>query len=160
MPIPLCPRGCCIAGSCVCDVRDQVDARQRELAEPLAEMMRDAFTADELARGVPSELAPGWMVDHRVEFPAPPAALVHIVGIDVTIGDVLLRQRCAWCGATLIDYDLTRVAVPIGQEGPPGTWPVGALLMVSGPASWVVEHVDGDPLPPESCTRIDPQVTA
>jgi hypothetical protein len=75
----------------------------------------------------------------------------------VTIGDVLLRQRCAWCGYLLIDYDLSRVMVPTGQEGSgPGAWPVGGLVRVDGFASYVVEHEDGAPLPIDSCTRETP----
>lgn len=40
-------------------------------------------------------------------------AVTHIAGLDVQVGRYL-RQRCAWCGAMLSDYDLARVAVPEG----------------------------------------------
>jgi ribosomal protein L24E len=87
---------------------------------------------------------------------APPAATVaqgavtHIAGQHVTIDDHYLRQRCAWCGVVLLDYDLHRVAVPVGQEGPPATWPGGALVTVAGGASWIPE---GEQLPDDACAR-------
>lgn len=85
-------------------------------------------------------------------------SLVHIAGNDVQIGN-RLRQRCAWCGAVLVDYDLDRVAVPEGQDPRPATWPVAELVAVDGPASWVVEHEDGQPLPDNACAVLDPEVT-
>lgn len=84
--------------------------------------------------------------------------LVHIAAGAIEVGP-LLRQRCAWCGAVLIDYDLARIAVPVGQDPRPATWPPGELVAVDGCASWVVEHVDGDQLPAAACAQIDPEVT-
>jgi len=84
--------------------------------------------------------------------------IVHIAGVDVQVG-ALLRQRCSWCGAVLIDYDLDRIAVPVGQDPRPATWPVGELVARDGVASYIVEHVDGADLPAESCARLDPAVT-
>lgn len=72
----------------------------------------------------------------------------HIAAQQVTLNDRHLRQLCGWCGHTLIDYDLARIAVPLGQDPTPGTWPVGALVTVDGPASWVI---DGDQLPDDAC---------
>lgn len=86
------------------------------------------------------------------------SAVTHITGMYVRIEN-RLRQRCAWCGAVLIDYDLVNLAVPEGQEGQPGAWPVGELVAVDGAASYVVKHVDGDPLPEDACGRLDPEVT-
>lgn len=85
--------------------------------------------------------------------------MIHIVGPHITIGPYL-RQRCAWCGATLLDYNLDRIAVPVGQDPRPATWPVGGLLGVEGVASWVVEHEDGALLPEGCCALLDPAVTA
>lgn len=76
----------------------------------------------------------------------------HIAGVEITINDRWIRQRCAWCGYVLADYDLTRVAVPIGQPGRPGGWETGAIVMVDGNASWVVE-IAGYDLPAETCAR-------
>lgn len=85
-------------------------------------------------------------------------SVVHIVGMYVRIND-LLRQRCTWCGAALIDVNLANLAVPVGQDPTPGTWPVGQLVRVDGNTTVVVEHVNGDPLPEDACGRLDPEVT-
>jgi hypothetical protein len=89
-----------------------------------------------------------------------PEPVTHIAANDITIGGQRLRQRCAWCGAVLIDYDLTRVAVQVepGEEPqPPGTWPVGALVRVHGGMSVVLD--DTEELPGDACGRIDDEVT-
>lgn len=86
------------------------------------------------------------------------SAVIHIAGPDVQVGQHL-RQRCAWCGATLLDYALDRIAVPVGQDPRPSTWPVGALVAVDGPGSWVVEHEDGAQLPAAACGQLDPEAT-
>lgn len=93
-------------------------------------------------------------------------AQVHIAGLDIEVSPYL-RQRCGWCGAVLVDYDLTRVARPLEPgEDPddpkpwrPATWPVGSLIEVDGPCSALVPHVDGDKLPANACAQIDPAVT-
>jgi hypothetical protein len=89
--------------------------------------------------------------------------VIHIAGADIQVGSQL-RQRCAWCGALMLDYDLNGIAVPEGQEPRPGTWPPGELVALvgdhrEGSASWVVEHVDGEPLPAGACGKLDPVVT-
>lgn len=86
------------------------------------------------------------------------SGIVHIAGPDIHVDD-LLRQRCAWCGAVLIDYDLARVAVPEGDDRGIGTWPVGALVEVDGDASWIAGNSEDHALPENACTRIDPAVT-
>lgn len=86
--------------------------------------------------------------------------MIHFVGM-VVQHDSLVRQRCAWCGAMLQDWDLERVMVPVEQqlcELP--SWPVGGLVEMEGNAAWVVEHVPGTPLPPGNCAELDPAVTA
>lgn len=75
---------------------------------------------------------------------------IHFAGLDVRINQ-LLRQRCAWCGEILVDYDLERVAVPEGQDPTPAVWPVPSLVEVDGNASWVVEHDAVDELPDNTC---------
>lgn len=84
--------------------------------------------------------------------------MVHIAGVHIQVGP-RLRQRCGWCGATLIDYDLENVAVPVGQDAAPGTWPAGELVRVDGPLSILMEHVDGTDLPVDACARLDHAVT-
>lgn len=88
-------------------------------------------------------------------------SVVHIAGLETQIGHHL-RQRCGWCGAVIIDHDLTRIAVPAGQDPRPGTWPPGRLVEVSDGnprGSWTVRHADGDPLPPNACGALDPAAT-
>lgn len=93
--------------------------------------------------------------------------IVHIAGLDIQVNN-LLRQRCAWCGETLIDYDLACTASPCGEKCAtdeclpeyhmPATWPVGALVEVDGPVSFVVAHEDGRQLPDNACERIVAEV--
>jgi hypothetical protein len=90
--------------------------------------------------------------------------ITHIAGIDVTWQGEQgphLRQRCAWCGATLIDVELRNTAVLIveGQEPlPPATWTIGALVTIDGNCA-TSNMPNGMPLPDDACTRIDPAVT-
>lgn len=101
------------------------------------------------------------------------SALTHLAGVDVQIG-TQLRQRCSWCGAVLIDEDLSMTAVALqpceacagtgitptfdppptncescdgsgyAPPAPYPTWAVGAFVTVDGAASYVV-----DPIPSE-----------
>lgn len=84
-----------------------------------------------------------------------PGGVVHIVGTRVQIGE-LLRQRCAWCGAVLIDYDLAGIAVPLGQDPTPATWVEGSLVLIDGNMSVAIDGVD---LPPNACGMLDPAAT-
>jgi hypothetical protein len=96
-------------------------------------------------------------------------ALVHIAGPDIQVG-ARLRQRCAWCGALIIDYDLARTASPCGDDcrasgckpenHRPGTWPVGGLVEIDGAARWTVPHEDGAQLPANACAQLDDEVTS
>lgn len=43
--------------------------------------------------------------------------MIHIAGLSLVIGGRLHRQRCAWCGLTLIDEDLSRMMAPLGPTG-------------------------------------------
>ncbi|MEZ0077383.1 hypothetical protein [Planotetraspora sp. GP83] len=49
-------------------------------------------------------------------------SVVHIAGPDIQVG-AQLRQRCAWCGAVLLDYDLSCVAVPEARTRGPACGP-------------------------------------
>ena len=75
-------------------------------------------------------------------------SVTHIAAPPITINDRHMRQRCGWCGDILIDYDLARVAVPVGTDPTPATWPTGALVTVDGRASWVTE---AERLPDNAC---------
>lgn len=92
-------------------------------------------------------------------------AVIHIAGAQVQVG-THLRQRCSWCGATLCDYELTRIAVYVGEDHDPATpvptpgmWETGKLIAVDGPASYVVDHIDGAELPDGACALLDDAVT-
>jgi len=74
--------------------------------------------------------------------------VTHIASHAITISDRYMRQRCGWCGETLVEYDLARVAVPEGTDPTPATWPGGALVTVDGPASWTTE---AERLPDDAC---------
>jgi hypothetical protein len=87
-------------------------------------------------------------------------AITHIAGQRIII-DNFVRQRCAWCGAVLVDQDVTHIAVMTSDDPgvhDPGvpTWPVGALVTLDGNAAWVVE---GNRMPADACGKLDPAVT-
>lgn len=89
--------------------------------------------------------------------------LTHIAGPDLTVDGRRLRQRCIWCGAVIVDYDLERVAVPDGQDPTPATWKPGTFVRVSGtfPVAYVaVDPPEGGRYPPDSCMALDDEVTA
>jgi hypothetical protein len=81
---------------------------------------------------------------------------VHMAGADIQI-DSVIRQRCAWCGTLLIEYDLNRIAVIDGQALV--TWTVGALVVVDGGMSWIDESAQAHDLPANSCAFLDVEVT-
>lgn len=77
--------------------------------------------------------------------------VVHIVGTKIDIGP-RSRQCCAWCGVVLLDYDQSRIAVPLGQDvTAPTHFPHGALLEVDGNMKSVVSYEDGAQLPDNAC---------
>lgn len=80
---------------------------------------------------------------------------VHIAGPDVQIGSVR-RQRCAWCGVLLDEWDLARVAVPVGQDPTPAVWTPGGLVLVDGNMKATVTHEGGSQLPDNACDRLPP----
>jgi len=95
--------------------------------------------------------------------------VVHIATPPIQVGP-LLRQRCGWCGALLLDYDLAGLASPCDERcqaggcAPenhyPATWAGGDLVEVDGACSSVVPHIDGDELPAHACAQLDAEVTA
>ena len=73
--------------------------------------------------------------------------IVHIAGLEVVLFGRYLRQRCAWCGLVLVDYDLTLTASSDGSA--PKGWPLNALVAVDGPGSWTLPETKR--LPDNSC---------
>lgn len=92
----------------------------------------------------------------------------HVASFPITWAGRYLRQRCAWCGKTILDYDLERVAVQIPEDGTPPKdptpWPTGALIRKDGPMSTIVYDGDADDISveemaPDACLNLDPEVT-
>ena len=84
------------------------------------------------------------------------ARVVHITGMAVALGP-FRRQRCAWCGEVLFDYDLRNTMVSPNADGSPGEepmpWKMADLVAHDGPAWFVVPMPpDDEPLPADSCT--------
>jgi hypothetical protein len=94
------------------------------------------------------------------------ATETHIAGLQLTVKHRFLLQRCAWCGATMLAYDLTRVAVqdkPDGSPGEqPGLFPPGRLVRFSydglvarfgevGLSRTSMEVLDDDEMLPDDC---------
>lgn len=84
-------------------------------------------------------------------------SITHIAAEHVVLSGQYLRQRCAWCGDVLVEHDLTRVAVPIGTDPTPATWPAGALVRVDGNLSIVADSIADESgsaeLPLDACAR-------
>lgn len=81
--------------------------------------------------------------------------IIHIAGMPVRVGNEC-RQRCAWCGASLIDRDLENEMVA------PGSADIGIkyfgqnelVEVVTGggfTATTVIPHEDGARVPPGCC---------
>lgn len=92
------------------------------------------------------------------------ATVVHIAGLDLIVQGHRQRQRCAWCGAVLVDNDLRNVAVQVepGEEAkPPAVYPIGRLVQVDGDGGFRLFQVlpETDQLPEGSCTDLDDAVT-
>lgn len=98
---------------------------------------------------------------------------VHLVGPDITVGTVQ-RQRCVWCGAMILEYDLANVSVQLqpgdDPENPPrpAVWPSGSLVLMTGTFPQMtttienVEHprdTDSFAIPENSCLGLDPEIT-
>jgi hypothetical protein len=87
--------------------------------------------------------------------PSKPVSVAHMAGIHVSIGGRCV-QRCAWCGAILVDATPPRILGPDGEKPVVEVYPPGTHVRI-------VVHPDGrvelDPfedrtLPPDSCHRL------
>lgn len=90
---------------------------------------------------------------------------VHIAGLNLSVGGVVTRQRCAWCGTMLIEH--TRhpgASVLLGADGQPlsdmAPWPVGGLVRVD--ADGTGSFLPGQPggLPADFCGYLDQRLAA
>lgn len=80
--------------------------------------------------------------------------VAHLPGLAISVGP-LQRQRCAWCGVILQDYDLRYVGVPVDQPGPPPHWPVDEWIETDGTYTGVVEGLDDDQYPENACLTVE-----
>jgi hypothetical protein len=86
--------------------------------------------------------------------------VVHIAAQPVHIG-CHLRQRCAWCGTMLEDYNMHEVSYESSDpDQRPPTWETGGLVLVDGNTMYSVPHVAGEDVPANACAGLDPAVTA
>lgn len=97
---------------------------------------------------------------------ARPDTVVHIAAPALHVFGIYLRQRCAWCGVVLLEYDLRRMAFQVDPTLPgvppplPATWAVMGLVRVDGHMSAEIENppeVDGDIQLPTDCCCFDPE---
>lgn len=90
--------------------------------------------------------------------------LIHVAAPPLTFGTVR-RQRCAWCGALIDEYDLASIAAPVERDAEgniipfegPGAW-VG-LVAVDGGHRWAVDDPADGRAPESSCMErlpVDP----
>lgn len=122
-----------------------------DLEHAVARWVHRRSDPDEIARAAVQayEARAGELIDASTLGP-----VVHIAAPHICIDGRYLRQLCAWCGHRLVDYDLDRVAVPVGQEGPLPTWPTGALVEVDGGLSILLGEWTADMrLPENTCHR-------
>lgn len=103
--------------------------------------------------------------------------VIHVAGIDI-IWEGRQRQRCAWCGALLLDRDLKAMSWLLNEDGsdpgPPGPLGPGVLYEIAGGMDESfrgVSRIDPDQLPktddgegvvppPNACVHLDPEITA
>jgi hypothetical protein len=88
--------------------------------------------------------------------------VTHIAGTDFTVHGTHHRQRCGWCGAILLDADLTRLMVPVDQEGDGRLpFPAGRLVRVEGTFPVISTVLDDtEKLPDDACALLPPEMTA
>ena len=82
---------------------------------------------------------------------------VHIAGMGVEVPPHY-RQRCAWCGAILVEGDLSRMAA-VGEAPTARFFEAGRLVEVAGEnPRWagVLANEVGTPLPSNACARQGP----
>jgi hypothetical protein len=94
---------------------------------------------------------------------------VHLAGPAIRAAQVI-RQRCAWCGALIDEFDLDRIAIPEGdpplveEDGTPRDRWVGlvAVDVQEGvvTAKWAVPDPVLGEIPDDSCMALDPAVTS
>lgn len=59
------------------------------------------------------------------------ATETHIAGLQLDVQNRYMLQRCGWCGAVMLAYDRTRIAVAGDEYHDPGMFEVGRLVRYS-----------------------------
>jgi len=86
--------------------------------------------------------------------------MAHLTGPHLAYGSVV-RQRCAWCGASLVDVDIATIAVHPPPEDPDdpfswvSCWPVDRWLHRNDGVSTLVRTAGGE-VPHNSCMNLLP----
>lgn len=84
-------------------------------------------------------------------------SVTHIAGPVIEIGRRKI-QRCSVCGEKLCDNlpHLQGRVHAVSTSGDPGflSWEAGRLVRVDGVSQYMLNHVDGDPLPSDSCISL------
>jgi len=88
---------------------------------------------------------------------------VHVAGAPLEI-KTRARQRCAWCGRTLKDAELSDSRHEEREDGMPGEpfyfWEPGALIAVVGDTTWQLPFdPQVDKVPLDCCASLDPDIT-
>lgn len=91
----------------------------------------------------------------------------HLAGpvVDFNVDEgVVTRQRCQWCGATLVDECSWLIVVPVGQDPRVPGWEVGRFVDVVSPdglgGMWSQNEWAEGPVPTTACLRMPFEVTA
>ena len=77
--------------------------------------------------------------------------VTHIAGLEIEVYGRYLRQRCAWCGEILVDYDYQLTMCP-GEWEKPKAFPCNSLVHVDGVNPRVYSVLEGERLPEDACT--------
>lgn len=76
----------------------------------------------------------------------------------------VVRQRCQWCGAVLVDECSWLIAVPVGQDPRIPGWEVGRFVDVVAPDNrggmWSANDWTEGPVPETACMRMPLEATA
>lgn len=76
--------------------------------------------------------------------------MTHLAGPAIMVAGRFCRQRCAWCGEILLNYDLQNTYSTSSE--PPMPWREGAWVLVYGAASIDTGSIDR---PDDSCVTLE-----
>lgn len=94
---------------------------------------------------------PGAVVEY------PHGRVIHVAGSQVQVG-MQFRQRCGWCGAIILDIDLTDL-LNQGNTASVTAWPPGSFVVVEGDTAYAISESWGGRLPEGHCGLIDFAIT-